>query len=51
VRDPDHPVNPEPRRADALSGENRIERYIDVQTEPWQEDPQLVVAQPRALAL
>jgi hypothetical protein len=34
-----------------LSGENEIELYIDVQRERWQEDPELVVAQPRALAL
>ena len=42
---------PEPRCADALSGENEIELYIDIRAERWQEDRQLVVAQPRALAL
>jgi catechol 2,3-dioxygenase len=30
---------------------NEIELYIDVQPEVWREDPQLVVARPRALRL
>lgn len=30
---------------------NEIELYIDVQPERWREDPTLVVARPRALAL
>jgi hypothetical protein len=33
-----------------LSGENETELSIEVQADGWQEDRELVVAQPRALA-